>query len=924
MSFDIGAIRQIGKYPVERFIAEGGMAWVFRVKDPDLFDAPRALKLLKPEAATGDDYQRFLAEAQILATIQHPNLIHVYDFGQDTATGCHFYTMDYIEGRTLSQIPPEWLAEEEEEDDDGTVPDAVPEEADVDPNATSFIYVRKTPVKTRHTVRDICRYFSDVLAALARLHRENVIHRDIKPDNIFLTHDGIAILGDLGIAKGRLSSAITETSRVPGTPLYMSPEHAMGDPATVRSDIFSLGLSLYAVLSGETVYDQIDEVAASDSQAVLRYLIALTAEEEEFEFVFHESIPDEVCDVIERACRIKESDRYASADDFNEALRNAIGGVSRPGEGGMRPAVAAAAGIAVLALAGYFGLQAYLGSDKAVAAEEAAARTRALGDDTAALIERLAALEEPPTSELLELASAEVAAASSNAATGRTELDEEDYDDAQRMFVRARSGYDKACDGLVSGFLEGAAPLRVKGARNVREQVEPAAEQIVPHDWKELEGLTAEFDSELAAAGCERAQGLWGRIETAARVVSKSHDVGAEMSRRLPEVSTAALASAEEARGGARAFQTDRSEYQALMDVAAADLESARRAMESGDHSAAIRGAKRARRDFDRAAGVRPATEARESSRKLMSEIEAQGLRLGALRVQEQAANRTWSDGEYGKAAEAYLALLEQTDALYRSASASMAARNDAQAAREDAEGWAVPARLLSEGESLYSQATVELRAGRFDAAEQLFHDSLAGFQDAKRQAAEEGLIDPKASNAEALQLAQSRAEQAERERRVEDERRTAERRQAEARELAAQEELDALRAALEAAKKAPAPQRVAAVVAPGEDLGLHEAMKRYEIAYESRSIDDLNRVWSMSRFERLQVQRLFDDCQQIRVQVSFADSKIKGSTARVDYDETIVFKDCETTRSGSRYSELSASLARRGDEWQIKTIRPR
>ncbi len=360
------------------------------------------------------------------------------------------------------------------------------------------------------------------------------------------------------------------------------------------------------------------------------------------------------------------------------------------------------------------------------------------------------------------------------------------------------------------------------------------------------------------------------------------------------------------------------------MDVASSDLESARLASKTGDHPAAIRGAKRAKRDFDRAAGVRPAAEARESSRERMSEIEALGLRLGALRVQAQAANRSWSDGEYGRAADEYRTLLAEADALYRLASASVAARNDAQAARQDAEGWAVPARLLSEGESLYSEATVELRAGEFDAAERLFRDALAGFQDAKRQAGEEGLIDAKASNVEALQQAQTRAEEAERERRIEDESRATERREAEARELAAQKELDALRAALEAAKKAPAPQRVAAVVAPGEDLGLHEAMKRYELAYESRSIDDLNRVWSMSRFERLQVQRVFDDCQQIRVQVSFTDSNIKGDTARIDYDETIVFKECKATRSGPRYSELSASLSRRGDEWQIKTIRPR
>jgi hypothetical protein len=100
--------------------------------------------------------------------------------------------------------------------------------------------------------------------------------------------------------------------------------------------------------------------------------------------------------------------------------------------------------------------------------------------------------------------------------------------------------------------------------------------------------------------------------------------------------------------------------------------------------------------------------------------------------------------------------------------------------------------------------------------------------------------------------------------------------------------------------------------------------MAEYENAYESRSIEALNRVWSMSRFERAQIERLFEDCDVIRVQLSFTDSNIKGSTGRVDYDETIVFRDCEKTRPGSRYSELTASLALRGDEWQIKQIRDR
>lgn len=858
MSFDVGAIRQIGKYPVERFLAEGGMAWVFRVTDPDLFNAPRALKLLKPQAAEGDDYQRFLAEAQILATIQHPNLIHVYDFGQDAETGCHYYTMDYIEGNTLEDVPTDWFEPEDEDEEEEEV--AREAEAVVaDPNATSFIHVQQPTVKSRTTVRDVCEYFSGVLAALARLHRENVVHRDIKPENIFLTHDGIAVLGDLGIATGRHSSGISEVGRVPGTPLYMSPEHAMGQTTGVRADVFSLGLSIYAVLSGETVYHQIEDVDAADSQAVLNHLLALAANGEEFEFIFHDSIPDEVCEVIEKACHIDQADRYASADEFNEALRGAVDGVSQGAPGGIRPMVAAAIAVPIVALIGYFGLQAVLNGDKAVAAEESAVQTSALERTARSLIANVSGLESGPAEEVIAAANASFEKAKKNAATGRTNLNDSDYDSAQQMFVRARSGYDSMCRDLTSKFLAQAAPPHVKEARMAREQVEPAAEQIVPRDWQELNTLTAKLDIPLAPGGCARADGLWAHVDVSARVISKAKDVGTEMNRRMPEVSAAAIASAEEARQSARAFQSDDPEYAPLLGLATSSLDRGKLAARGGKHSEAARLARRAKADFDSAAAVRPA----------------------AL------------------------------------------ARNDATTARQDAEGWGVPARMLSEGENMFSEGLVKFRGGEFAAAEELFREAMNGFRDGKRQAVDEGLIDPNATNVKALELAKSRAEDAERQRIAEDERRVTERAAAEASELAAQKELEELRQALANAKSAPTPQQLAAIVPP-EEAAVQKAMKEYETAYESRSIDDLNRVWSMSRFERLQVQRLFDDCGEIRVQIGIGDSNVQGSTARVDYDETIVFKQCETTKSGSRYSELSASLAKRGDNWQIKTIRAR
>jgi serine/threonine protein kinase len=97
-------LTQIGPYTVRRFIAEGGMAWVFEVLDPRFEgrDVVRALKMLKPAAAVGDEFQRFTSEASLLAGIDHPNLVTIFDFGKDEATDCFYYTMTFVGGPTMA------------------------------------------------------------------------------------------------------------------------------------------------------------------------------------------------------------------------------------------------------------------------------------------------------------------------------------------------------------------------------------------------------------------------------------------------------------------------------------------------------------------------------------------------------------------------------------------------------------------------------------------------------------------------------------------------------------------------------------------------------------------------------------------------------------------------------------------------------
>jgi serine/threonine-protein kinase len=273
-------LRQIGPYPVREFIAEGGMAWVFEVVDPR-FNARRALKMLKPSAAGGEEFRRFESEARLLAALDHPNLVTIFDFGRDESTGCYYYTMQFIDGPPLSQRGPLPLAE------------AGP-------------------------------LFLDVLAGLAALHDAGVVHRDIKPANVLLTSDGRALLADLGIARVQEEASLTRTGMAIGTALYMSPEQARGKSVGPSGDVFSMGLSIYQVLAGQTVYDATGDVDSSSGQDVILYLGSLIHSGSELKIPFPASIPPAVRTVIRRACRFDPAQRYGDAREMHAALLGAL------------------------------------------------------------------------------------------------------------------------------------------------------------------------------------------------------------------------------------------------------------------------------------------------------------------------------------------------------------------------------------------------------------------------------------------------------------------------------------------------------------------------------------------------------------------------------------------------------------------------
>jgi len=287
-------IQQVDQYRVVRFINAGGMAWVFEVEDPAKLRKALALKMLKPEFVSVPQYcMRFTREAQSVAQLDpHPNLVQVFGFGTDPQTRCPYFTMTLVDGSNLSQV----IAEQEG---------------------------RGLPLE------QVSSIFLEILDALAVGHRAHLTHRDIKPGNILIrTRDGHAFLTDFGIAKAERDPSLTVTGGFAGTYQYASPEQIQGVTADPRSDVFSMGLTLYKALVGQTAYEKDPSISSSRDERIIVHLSKLEARGEELCFRFEDDVPPLVQRLIETACRIHPESRYRDAMDMQKSLRLALEGDS--------------------------------------------------------------------------------------------------------------------------------------------------------------------------------------------------------------------------------------------------------------------------------------------------------------------------------------------------------------------------------------------------------------------------------------------------------------------------------------------------------------------------------------------------------------------------------------------------------------------
>lgn len=257
-----------------RELGKGAMGVVYLGRDPVI---GRLVALKTIRAVSDDDVEqrefqeRFLREAQAAGILSHPNIVTVHDVGEDTSTETSFIAMEYVEGKNLKQV----LAE-----------------------------------KTPFTFERVAEIVGEVAAALDYAHRRGIVHRDVKPANIIITTENQVKITDFGIAKTEKSN-LTTTGQFLGTPNYMSPEQVTGDAVDGRSDLFSLGVVLYELLTRKKPF-------TADNLTSISYKIV----HEQFvpPETYDASIPHEFVGVLEKALAKDPGERFQRGNDFALAL----------------------------------------------------------------------------------------------------------------------------------------------------------------------------------------------------------------------------------------------------------------------------------------------------------------------------------------------------------------------------------------------------------------------------------------------------------------------------------------------------------------------------------------------------------------------------------------------------------------------------
>ncbi len=263
-----------GRYEIIEEVGKGGMAYVYKARC-NLLNRYVAVKVLKEELKDDKEFvHRFNTEAQAAARISNPHVVSIYDVGFEN--GLYYIVMEYVEGITLK----EYIAE-------------------------------------KHVLqwRQAAEFAAQICEGLAEAHKKSVIHRDIKPQNIIMTEDDVLKVTDFGIARATTQATTTTANSTIGTVHYLSPEQARGGYTNERTDIYSLGVVLYEMLTGRVPFDDNTAVAIA---------IKHIQEKPVLPRILNNSIPEAMEYIVLKAMNKEQAQRYASAEEFLKDLRTVI------------------------------------------------------------------------------------------------------------------------------------------------------------------------------------------------------------------------------------------------------------------------------------------------------------------------------------------------------------------------------------------------------------------------------------------------------------------------------------------------------------------------------------------------------------------------------------------------------------------------
>lgn len=262
------------RYEITRMIGEGGMANVYLAHDL-ILDRDVAVKVLRGDLSGDEKFvRRFQREAISASSLSHPNIVEMYDVGEDN--GIYFIVMEYIDGKTLKSL------------------------------------IKKRKYLTLPEVVDI---MLQLTSGLACAHDSYIIHRDIKPQNIMILEDGTVKITDFGIAMALNSNELTQTNSVMGSVHYLPPEQANGNGATIKSDIYSLGILMYELLTGTLPFkgENAVEIAIKQMKESIPSLVKMDL-----------GIPQSIENIVLKACAKNPKNRYDNVLEMREDLKVAL------------------------------------------------------------------------------------------------------------------------------------------------------------------------------------------------------------------------------------------------------------------------------------------------------------------------------------------------------------------------------------------------------------------------------------------------------------------------------------------------------------------------------------------------------------------------------------------------------------------------